>query len=74
MTMKLFFLDIDGTIAMPGTDPTPELYAVIRRLQAAGLGIAMGNSAPEVKALADRICSSCENNGLAKALAEFIPA
>lgn len=41
-------------------------------LRAAGLGIAMGNSDPEVKALADRVCGSCEDNGLAKALTEFL--
>ncbi len=34
--MKLFFLDIDGTIAMPGSDPTPALRRAIKLLQAQG--------------------------------------
>ena len=34
--MKLFFLDIDGTIAMPGTSPSPLLRQTIRQLQAQG--------------------------------------
>lgn len=34
--MKLFFLDIDGTIAMPGTNPSPLLRQTIRQLQAQG--------------------------------------
>ena len=34
--MKLFFLDIDGTIAIPGTDPSPLLRQTIRQLQAQG--------------------------------------
>lgn len=37
-------------------------------LQTAGLGIAMGNAEDRVKALADMVCDSCENNGIAKAL------
>ena len=34
--VKLFFLDIDGTIAMPGSDPTPTLRRAIKLLQAQG--------------------------------------
>lgn len=37
-------------------------------LQAAGIGIAMGDSVEQVKALADQICESCADNGIAKAL------
>lgn len=37
-------------------------------LKAAGLGIAMGNAEERLKALADMVCDSCENDGLAKAL------
>lgn len=37
----------------------------------AGIGIAMGNSVPELKAIADRVCDSCEHDGLAKVLEEF---
>lgn len=37
-------------------------------LQTAGLGIAMGNAEARLKELADMVCDSCENDGLAKAL------
>lgn len=37
-------------------------------LQAAGLGIAMGNAEPRVIQLADMVCDTCENDGVAKAL------
>lgn len=37
-------------------------------LLAAGIGIAMGNSAEQVKVLADQICESCADNGVAKTL------
>jgi hypothetical protein len=40
-------------------------------LQAAGLGIAMGNSPEEVKALADKVCGSCEEDGVAEALKQM---
>lgn len=40
-------------------------------LQAAGLGVAMGNAQAEVKALADRICLSCEEDGVARLLEEL---
>lgn len=40
-------------------------------LQAAGLGIAMGNAEPHVKELADDICESCKDDGVAKALASL---
>lgn len=37
-------------------------------LQAAGLGVAMGNSGEDVKQLANLVCESCEKNGIPKAL------
>lgn len=40
-------------------------------LRAAGLGIAMGNAEACVKELADRVCESCTDDGVAKALAEM---
>ena len=40
-------------------------------LQAAGLGIAMGNAEPQLKEMADQICESCEEDGIAKALARM---
>lgn len=41
-------------------------------LQAAGTGIAMGNSNEEVKLLADQVCGRCEEDGLAKAMLKLI--
>lgn len=40
-------------------------------LQAAGIGIAMGNSETSVKEIADQICERCEEDGVAKALARM---
>lgn len=40
-------------------------------LQAAGVGIAMGNADAYVKEIADQICESCEEDGIAKALARM---
>lgn len=40
-------------------------------LQAAGLGIAMGNAETSVKEIADQICERCEEDGVAKALARM---
>lgn len=40
-------------------------------LQVAGLGIAMDNAQPEVKAIADRICPPCQQDGVARTLAEL---
>lgn len=37
-------------------------------LQTAGIGIAMGNSEQRVKQLANQVCESCTENGVAKAL------
>lgn len=40
-------------------------------LETAGLGIAMGNSEPVILEIADMVCDSCENDGVAKALAKL---
>ncbi len=40
-------------------------------VQAAGLGVAMGNAVPELKAVADRITSDCDNDGVAEILEEI---
>lgn len=37
-------------------------------LETAGVGIAMGNAEVRVRELADMVCDSCENDGIAKAL------
>ena len=41
-------------------------------LQACGLKIAMGNAAPELKAIADYVAPTAEEDGLAVAIEEFI--
>lgn len=40
-------------------------------LQTAGIGIAMANSEAGVKEIADQVCESCEEDGVAKALARM---
>lgn len=40
-------------------------------LQAAGVGIAMGNAEAGVKEIADQVCGRCEEDGLARALADM---
>lgn len=40
-------------------------------LRAAGTGVAMGNAEASVKEIADRVCGRCEEDGLAKALADM---
>jgi len=40
-------------------------------LRTAGVGIAMGNAEAQVKNIADMVCDSCENDGVAKALYEL---
>lgn len=41
-------------------------------LRAAGTGVAMGNAGDDVKAIADRVCGACNDDGLAKALMEYV--
>lgn len=41
-------------------------------LREAGLGIAMGNASDEVKAVADRVTSSVDDDGIAKAVKELV--
>ena len=38
---------------------------------AAGLGVAMGNAEQKLKDIADMVCDSCENDGIAKALQDL---
>lgn len=40
-------------------------------LRAAGTGVAMGNAAPDVKAEADVVCESCQEDGIARQLARM---
>ena len=54
--------------------PAEEICAVgddvndLPMIEAAGLGIAMGNALPEVKAAADRVAPSHDEDGLAQAV------
>ena len=41
-------------------------------LRAAGFSIAMGNAAPQVKAVCDEVTAACEENGFAKAVYDFV--
>lgn len=41
-------------------------------LRAAGIGVAMGNAGAEIKAAADRVTASCDENGVAAALEELL--
>lgn len=43
----------------------------IEMLEAAGLGVAMGNAVPEAKAVADYVTDRIENDGIEKALEKF---
>ena len=43
----------------------------IEMLQAAGIGIAMGNAMPEVKAAADEVSSGNNEDGIAEALQKY---
>ncbi len=45
----------------------------IEMIQWAGIGVAMGNAVPELKAIADWITRSNDEDGVAHALAHFIP-
>jgi hypothetical protein len=42
-------------------------------IQAAGMGIAMGNGTPELKAAADRVTADHDHDGLAAALEALLP-
>lgn len=41
-------------------------------LQAAGIGVAMANATAEVKAAADYVTTSCDEDGVAVALEKFV--
>lgn len=44
----------------------------VTMLRAAGIGVAMGNAAPEVKAAADWVTLDCDHSGVAAALERFL--
>jgi hydroxymethylpyrimidine pyrophosphatase-like HAD family hydrolase len=43
-------------------------------LRWAGLAVAMGNAAPEVRAVADQVVADHDHDGVAEALRRFVPA
>ena len=43
-----------------------------KMLQAAGLGVAMANASPEIKAIADVHTASNEEDGVAKAIQRYV--
>jgi len=45
----------------------------ISMLRAAGLGVAMGNAVPAVKAAADEVTADCDAHGVADVVARFFP-
>lgn len=58
-------IDISETMAFGDGGNDAEM------LQAAGIGVAMGNAVESVKAVADYVADDVDNDGLAKALAHF---
>ena len=54
----------DGEICAVGDDVND-----IPMIRSAGLGVAMGNAVPEVKAAADRIAPTHDNDGLVEVVA-----
>jgi len=63
--LEYWGIDIADTMAFGdgGNDAT--------MLEAAGIGVAMGNARDEVKARADYVTDDCEKDGIAKALVHF---
>ena len=57
--------DISDTIAFGDSMNDAEI------LEISGLGMAMGNSEPVILEIADMVCDSCENDGVAKALSKL---
>ena len=49
-----------------------DYYNDVPMLQAAGLGVAMGNAPEDVKACADYVTDTNENDGVAKAIEKFV--
>lgn len=60
-------VDIADTMAVGDTENDLSI------LEAAGIGVAMGNATDAVKELADYITSSNEENGVARAIMHFLP-
>ena len=65
---KILSIDPDETMAIGDTEND---LAIIK---AAGIGVAMGNATPAVKAQADYMTDDNESDGVATAMEHFIPA
>jgi len=59
-------------IALEDTAAFGDAFNDIEMLQAAGMAVAVENAIPEVKAIADRICPSNEDDGVAQILEEWL--
>lgn len=59
---QYYGMDTDRSIAFGDSMNDAEI------LRAAGIGVAMGNSETRLKAIADRVCESCGEDGVAKEL------
>ncbi len=67
--MKLAdYLGVDRSSTMACGDMLNDLSMI----EAAGIGVAMGNAAPDVKAKADYITEDCDHSGVGKAIAELV--
>ena len=62
----LLGLDVSETMAF-GDD-----FNDVSMLRAAGIGVAMGNAAPEVKEAADHVTGDCDHSGVAKAVRRLL--
>lgn len=78
--IKAIFFDIDGTLFSHKLNDVPKStrYALAKlrendmeMLRFTGIGIAMGNAGDNVKAAADYVTDTVENNGIEKALEHF---
>jgi len=61
------YLGVDVSCSMSFGDGTND----ISMLKAAGIGVAMGNAMEEVKAYADHVTKSCDDDGIAAAVERF---
>ncbi len=71
-------MDCGGLATLLGIDLS-EVMAVgdnlndLEMLAVAGLGVAMGNGAPETRERADYVTTSVDEDGVARAIERFIP-
>jgi Cof subfamily protein (haloacid dehalogenase superfamily) len=63
---------LDCGVAMDEVIAFGDSFNDIPMIQKAGLGVAMGNAEEELKAVADYVTESCDNDGIAAALDRFL--